>query len=173
MSNGSDFGFVLGFSALWMLICYAPVAHWIWGGGMLADGGIFGEIGAKISQAASWCMKPQASPRFAGRDDRPTPPQNHPAAQSRHGADRCGHALGRLVRVQRRLAAWPPMAAPRWRSPSLISPPLPPRCLGPLWERIKFGKSSLVGLVTGTIAGLASITPASGFVGPLKRLPSA
>jgi Amt family ammonium transporter len=39
-----------------------------------------------------------------------------------------------------------------------------------LWERIKFGKASLVGLVTGTIAGLASITPASGFVGPWAAL---
>ena len=39
-----------------------------------------------------------------------------------------------------------------------------------LWERVKFGKSSLVGMVTGTIAGLASITPASGFVGPVEAL---
>jgi ammonium transporter, Amt family len=39
-----------------------------------------------------------------------------------------------------------------------------------LWERIKFGRASLVGLVTGTIAGLASITPASGFVGPVQAL---
>ncbi|MCP4817917.1 MAG: ammonium transporter, partial [Shimia sp.] len=39
-----------------------------------------------------------------------------------------------------------------------------------LWERIKYGKASLVGLVTGTIAGLASITPASGFVGPVEAL---
>lgn len=39
-----------------------------------------------------------------------------------------------------------------------------------LWERIKYGKASLVGLVTGTIAGLASITPASGFVGPAAAL---
>ena len=34
-----------------------------------------------------------------------------------------------------------------------------------LWEKLKYGKVSLVGLVTGTIAGLASITPASGYVG--------
>jgi Amt family ammonium transporter len=39
-----------------------------------------------------------------------------------------------------------------------------------LWERIKFGRASLVGIVTGTIAGLASITPASGFVGPIEAL---
>jgi len=39
-----------------------------------------------------------------------------------------------------------------------------------LWERIKFGKASMVGMVTGTIAGLASITPAAGFVGPVAAL---
>ena len=39
-----------------------------------------------------------------------------------------------------------------------------------LWEKIKFGKASLVGMVTGTIAGLASITPASGFVGPVEAI---
>ena len=39
-----------------------------------------------------------------------------------------------------------------------------------LWEKIKYGKASLVGMVTGTIAGLASITPASGFVGPVEAL---
>jgi len=39
-----------------------------------------------------------------------------------------------------------------------------------LWEKIKYGRASLVGLVTGTIAGLASITPASGFVGPIEAL---
>jgi Amt family ammonium transporter len=38
------------------------------------------------------------------------------------------------------------------------------------WEKFKYGKASLVGIVTGTIAGLASITPASGFVGPIEAL---
>jgi Amt family ammonium transporter len=41
------FGFVLLFSGLWMLLCYAPVVHWVWGGGMLADGGIFGDTGVR------------------------------------------------------------------------------------------------------------------------------
>ena len=40
------FSFVLVFSGLWMLLCYAPVVYWIWGGGMLSGGGIFGEVGA-------------------------------------------------------------------------------------------------------------------------------
>ena len=41
------FAFVLLFSGLWMLLCYAPVVYWIWGGGILADGGIFGATGVK------------------------------------------------------------------------------------------------------------------------------
>ena len=41
------FGFVLLFSGLWMLLVYAPVVHWIWGGGFLADGGIFGAFGVR------------------------------------------------------------------------------------------------------------------------------
>ena len=41
------FGFVMLFSGLWMLLCYAPVVHWVWGGGFLADGGIFGEVGVR------------------------------------------------------------------------------------------------------------------------------
>ena len=39
-----------------------------------------------------------------------------------------------------------------------------------LWEKIRHGKASMVGLVTGTIAGLASITPASGWVSPVEAL---
>jgi len=39
-----------------------------------------------------------------------------------------------------------------------------------LYERLRYGKASLVGMVTGTIAGLASITPASGSVGPVEAL---
>ena len=41
------FGFVLLFSSLWMLLCYAPVVHWVWGGGFLSDGGIFGDMGVR------------------------------------------------------------------------------------------------------------------------------
>ena len=39
------FAFVLIFSSLWMLLCYAPVVHWIWGGGILSSGGILGDVG--------------------------------------------------------------------------------------------------------------------------------
>lgn len=47
------FGFVLLFSSLWMPLVHAPVAHWLWGGGFLSDGGIFGATGARAYDLAT------------------------------------------------------------------------------------------------------------------------
>ncbi len=164
------FGFVLLFSGLWMLLCYAPVVHWIWGGGMMADGGIFGETGVKdfaggivVHQTAGLAALLIAI--FLGpRQDQSKPPHNPGFVMigaamlwvgwfgfnggSQLAAD--GGAAMALTVTHISAAT----ASLSWA----------------LWERIKFGKSSLVGIVTGTIAGLASITPASGFVGPVEAL---
>lgn len=165
-----SFAFVLVFSSLWMLICYAPVAHWIWGGGLLADGGIFGDTGVKdfaggivvheTAGLAALCVA-----FFLGaRKNRTTPPHNPGYVMigasmlwvgwfgfnggSQLAAD--GGAAMALTVTHISAAT----ASLSWAA----------------WERIKHGKSSMVGLVTGTIAGLASITPASGFVGPVEAL---
>lgn len=164
------FGFVLGFSALWMLIVYAPVTHWIWGGGFLADGGIFGDVGVKdfaggivVHETAGIAALVIAFV-LGARSDKSKPPHNPGYVMigaamlwvgwfgfnggSQLAADG-GAAMA--ITVTHISAA---TASLSWA----------------LWERIKYGKSSLVGLVTGTIAGLASITPASGFVGPVEAL---
>lgn len=164
------FGFVLLFSALWMLGVYAPVAHWIWGGGFLADGGIFGEVGTKdfaggivVHETAGLAALVLAV-MIGPRKNRTTPPHNPGFVAigagllwvgwfgfnggSQLAADG-GAAMA--IAVTHISAA---TASLTWA----------------LWERIKFGRASLVGLVTGTIAGLASITPASGFVGPIAAL---
>ena len=164
------FGFILLFSGLWMLLCYAPVVHWIWGGGMLSDGGIFGEVGVKdfaggivVHETAGIAALLIAF--FLGpRKNQNTPPHNPGFVMigaamlwvgwfgfnggSQLAAD--GGAAMALTVTHISAAT----ASLSWA----------------LWERIKFGKSSLVGIVTGTIAGLASITPASGFVGPIEAL---
>ena len=164
------FGFVLAFSSLWMLLCYAPVAYWIWGGGMLASGGIFGEVGAfdfaggmVVHETAGLAALVVAF--FLGaRKDKSKPPHSPVFVMigaamlwvgwfgfnggSQLAAD--GGAASALAVTHISAAA----ASLSWV----------------LWERIKFGKASLVGMVTGTIAGLASITPASGFVGPVEAL---
>jgi len=164
------FGFVLLFSALWMLIVYAPVVHWIWGGGMMADGGIFGETGVRdfaggivVHETAGLAALVIAV--FLGaRKNQTTPPHNPGFVMigaamlwvgwfgfnggSQLAAD--GGAAMALTVTHISAAA----ASLSWG----------------LWERVKYGKTSLVGVVTGTIAGLASITPASGFVGPVAAL---
>ena len=164
------FGFVLLFSTLWMLLVYAPVVHWIWGGGMLSDGGIFGAIGARdfaggiVVHETAGLASLVIAVMLGARRDKSKPPHNPGyvvmgAAMlwvgwfgfnggSQLAAD--GGAAMALT-VTHISAA---MASLSWA----------------LWERLKYGKASVVGIVTGTIAGLAAITPASGYVGPVEAL---
>lgn len=164
------FGFVLLFSALWMVLVYAPVVHWIWGGGAMSDGGIFGAIGTRdfaggivVHETAGLAALVIAA-MLGPRKHRTTPP--HQPGMVMVGAAMLwvgwfgfngGSALAANGTAAMALTVTHLSAAAA--SLSWI-----------LWERIKFGRASLVGLVTGTIAGLASITPASGFVGPIEAL---
>ena len=164
------FGFVLLFSGLWMLLVYAPVVHWVWGGGFLADGGIFGATGLKdfaggvvVHETAGLAALVLAV-MLGPRRDTSKPPHNPGYVMigaallwvgwfgfnggSQLSAD--GGAAMALTVTHISAAT----ASLTWA----------------LWERIRYGKASLVGIVTGTIAGLASITPASGFVGPVEAL---
>lgn len=164
------FGFVLLFSALWLLVVYAPVTHWIWGGGFMSDGGIFGEIGVRdfaggivVHETAGLAALVIAY-ALGPRKNRTTPP--HSPGMVMMGAAMLwvgwfgfngGSALAANGQAAMALTVTHLSAAAA--SLSWVA-----------WERIKFGRASMVGLVTGTIAGLASITPASGFVGPVEAL---
>ena len=164
------FAFVLLFSALWMLVVYAPVAQWVWGGGMLSDGGILGAEGVRdfaggivVHETAglaallvAWVLGP--------RKNRSTPPHNPGMVMIGAGmlwvgwfGFNGGSALA--ANGQAAMAITVTHLSAAAASLSWI-----------LWERIKFGRASLVGLVTGSVAGLASITPASGYVGPVAAL---
>ncbi len=164
------FGFVLLFSALWMLIVYAPVAHWVWGGGALADGGIFGATGVRdfaggivVHETAGLAALLLAM-LLGPRKSKTTPPHNPGMVMIgaamlwvgwfgfNGGSALAANGTAAMALTVTHLSA--AAASLTWA----------------LWERIKFGRASLVGLVTGTIAGLASITPASGFVGPVQAL---
>jgi len=165
-----SFGFVLTFSGLWMLLCYAPVAHWIWGGGFMSDGGIFGATGTRdfaggivVHETAGLAALIIAV--MLGRRKVDNKPPHNPGyvmigaamlwvgwfgfnGGSQLAAD--GGAAMAITVTHISAAA----ASMTWA----------------FWERIKYGKASLVGIVTGTIAGLASITPASGYVTPVEAL---
>ena len=164
------FGFVLLFSGLWMLIVYAPVVHWIWGGGMMADGGIFGETGVRdfaggivVHETAGLASLVIAA-MLGARRDRSKPP--HAPSLVMMGAAMLwvgwfgfngGSQLAADGGAAMAIAVTHLSAATASLSWAL-------------WERIKYGKASLVGIVTGTIAGLATITPASGFVSPAEAV---
>ena len=163
------FGFVLLFSSLWMLLCYAPVVHWVWGGGMLANGMIF-EVavmdfagGIVVHETAGLAALILAVFLGARRVDN-KPPHNPGMVMIgaamlwvgwfgfNGGSQLAADAGAAMALTVTHLSA--AAASLTWA----------------LWERIKFGKASLVGIVTGTIAGLASVTPASGFITPIQAL---
>lgn len=165
-----NYAFVMAFTGIWMLVIYAPVAHWIWGGGIMADGGIWGAVGTKdfaggivVHETAGLAALVLAL-MIGPRSKRTTPPHNPGMVAMGAGLLWVGWfgfnggselaadgVAGMAITVTHISAA---AASLSWA----------------LWERIKFGRASMVGLVTGTIAGLASITPASGFVGPVEAL---
>ena len=164
------FGFVLLFSGAWMLVVYAPVAHWIWGAGMLSDGGIFGATGVRdfaggiVVHETAGIAALLIAIALGPRKHKTTPPHNPGMVMIgaamlwvgwfgfNGGSALAANGQAAMAITVTHLSA--AAASLSWA----------------LWERIKFGRASLVGLVTGTIAGLASITPASGYVGPVAAL---
>ena len=164
------FGFVLLFSGLWMLAVYAPVVHWIWGGGAMADGGIFGETGVRdfaggivVHETAGLAALVLAI--FLGARRNQTTPPHNPGMVMIGAAMLWVGWFGFNGGSQLAADGGAAMAI----TVTHISAAAASLSWG-LWERVKYGKVSLVGVVTGTIAGLASITPASGFVGPVAAL---
>ncbi|MDU8929692.1 ammonium transporter [Alisedimentitalea sp. MJ-SS2] len=164
------FGFVMLFSGLWMLLCYAPVAHWIWGGGFLSDGGIFGATGVKdfaggiVVHETAGLAALVIAVILGPRRNRTTPP---------HSPGFVMIGAGMLWVGWFGFNGGSQLAADGGAAMALTVTHISAATASltwALWEKIKYGKASLVGLVTGTIAGLASITPASGFVGPLEAL---
>jgi len=165
-----SFGFVLLFSSLWMLLCYAPVVHWVWGGGFLADGGIFGDTGLKdfaggvVVHETAGIAALVLAVTLGPRRDSSKPPHNP-------GYVMIGAAL--LWVGWFGFNGGSQLAADGGAAMALTVTHISAATASltwALWERIRYGKASLVGIVTGTIAGLASITPASGFVEPVEAL---
>ncbi len=164
------FGFVLLFSSLWMILCYAPVVHWVWGGGFLADGGIFGDVGVRdfaggivVHETAGLAALIIAA--FLGKRRHSTTPPHNPGYVMIGAAMLWVGWFGFNGGSQLAADGGAAMAL----TVTHISAATASLTWG-LWEKIKYGTVSLVGVVTGTIAGLASITPASGFVGPVEAL---
>lgn len=157
------FSSVLCISGIWLFLVYAPVTHWIWGGGWLADLGILDFAGGLVVHTTAGVSALVIAILLGNRSEFPksVKPPHSPglvmagAAMLWVGwygfnggsALSAGANAGMAILVTHIAAA---TASLTWMA----------------IDWFKNGKPGLVGMVTGTIAGLATITPASGFVNP-------
>ncbi len=157
------FGSVMLFSILWLLLVYVPITHWVWGGGWLGAMGLLDFAGGTvvhITAGVGALVCALAIGTRSGFGKTPMPPHNMTMTVTGAGmlwvgwfGFNGGSALaangdaGMAMLVTHISAAAGSIA---WM----------------LMEKIKFGKASVLGIVTGMVAGLGTITPASGFVGP-------
>ena len=158
------FSFVIAFSFLWILFVYAPVTHWIWGGGWLAEMGVLDFAGGLVvhltAGTTALILAFLLGPR-KGFPNQIKPPHN--PGLTMMGA--CMLWVGWFG-----FNGGSALAANQDAGMAILVTHISASVASLVWmfiEWIKFGKPSLVGIVTGSIAGLASITPASGFVGPI------
>ena len=158
------FSFVIAFSFLWILFVYAPVTHWIWGGGWLAEMGVLDFAGGLVVHLTAGTTALILAFLLGPREGFPNqikPPHN--PGLTMMGA--CMLWVGWFG-----FNGGSALAANQDAGMAILVTHISASVASLVWmfiEWIKFGKPSLVGIVTGSIAGLASITPASGFVGPM------
>ena len=156
------FAAILLFSAVWLLTVYAPVTHWVWGGGIMAEWGVLDFAGGIVVHATAGAAALICALVVGKRRSFPTSVQPpHSPVLTMIGASMLwigwfgfngGSALGAGNSAGMALLVTHIAAA----TASLV------------WmfiEWFRFGRPSLVGIVTGMVAGLATVTPASGFIG--------
>lgn len=158
------FGWVIGFCAFWSLVVYAPVAHWIWGGGWLASGlGTLDFAGGIVVHTTAGVSALVAALLLGRRDGFPrTLMLPHSPSLTMVGAA--------LLWV-----GWfgfnggSALAANDDAASAIINTHAAASAAAMAWlaiERIMVGKPTSVGFATGAIAGLATVTPAAGFISP-------
>jgi len=161
------FSAVLLFSTIWLIVVYSPVTHWVWGGGWLSQMGLLDFAGGTVVHITAGVAALVAAivlgPR-KGFPQKPMPPHNMTMTITGAGmlwvgwfGFNGGSALAAngdaaMAMLVTHISA--ATAAITWM----------------FYEWVKFGKPTALGMVTGIIAGLGTITPASGFVGPAGAL---
>jgi len=157
------FSVVLWFSALWLLLVYVPVAHWVWGGGWLARRGVMdfaGGIVVHVNAGMAALVCALVIGRRRGFPHVPMAPHSLPLAA-------CG--AGMLWVGWFGFNGGSALAANGTATMAVLTTHLGASAGAFAWmlvEWTRYGKPSLLGVITGMVAGLGTITPASGFVGP-------
>lgn len=155
---------VLLFSGVWLLLVYAPVAHWVWGGGWLAQRGVMDYAGGLVVHATAGVSALLAAIAIGRRDG--FPKDLHPP----HNPGLTMMGAGMLWVGWYGFNGGSALTAGADAAMALTVTHLSASAAGLVWALLewrKFGRPSMVGLVTGVVGGLATVTPASGYVGPI------
>jgi len=156
------FAAILWFSALWLLVVYAPVTHWVWGGGIMAAWGVMDFAGGIVVHATAGSAALVCALVVGKR--RNFPQSLHPPHSP----------ILTMIGASMLWIGWfgfnggSALAAGNGAGMALLVTHIAAATAALVWmviEWLRFGRPSLVGIVTGMVAGLATVTPASGFIG--------
>lgn len=161
------FSSMLLFSLLWLLVVYVPVCHWVWGDGWLQKMGILDFAGGTVVHINAGIAALVAAVVLGARRGFPqTPMLPHNLTMTVTGA-------GMLWVGWFGFNAGSALAAGNGAGMAMLVTHIGAAAGVIAWsffEWVKFKKPSALGAVTGMVAGLGTITPASGFVGPMGAL---
>ncbi len=161
------FSSMLLFSIIWVSIVYFPVCHWVWGGGWLAEMGLLDFAGGTVVHITAGVAALVCALVMGNRNGFPgTPMMPHNMTMSVTGA-------GMLWVGWFGFNGGSAVAANGDAGMAMLVTHVSAACGAMTWatmEWIRYGRPSALGTVTGMVAGLGTITPASGFVGPMGAL---
>lgn len=157
------FSAVLLFSGLWLLAVYVPVTHWVWGGGWLGSMGLYDFAGGVVVHITAGVAALVAALVLGPRKGFPT------VAMPPHNMTMTVTGAGMLWVGWFGFNGGSALAANGDAAMAMLVTHIAAATGAMTWmaiEWMRFGKPSALGAVTGMVAGLGTITPASGFVGP-------
>lgn len=157
------FSAVVLFSAAWLILVYAPICHWVWGGGWLSDLGVMDFAGGTVVHITAGVAALVAALVLGNR--RGFPQQAMPP----HNMTLTIMGAGMLWVGWFGFNGGSALAANGDAAMAMLATHISAAAGAFTWmlaEKVRFGKPSALGIVTGMVAGLGTITPASGFVGP-------
>ena len=161
------FSAMLWFSGLWLIVVYMPVCHWVWGGGWLADLGVMDFAGGIVIHINAGVSALVAALVLGNRKGFPT------TAMPPHNMTMVVTGAGMLWVGWYGFNAGSALTADGSAGMAMLVTHIGAAAGSLTWmfvEWLRFGKPSVLGIVTGMVAGLGTITPASGFVGPAGAL---
>ncbi|MCP5439783.1 MAG: ammonium transporter [Chromatiaceae bacterium] len=157
------FSAMLLFSVLWLMLVYVPVTHWVWGGGWLGAMGLYDFAGGTVVHITAGVAALVAALVLGPRRGFPE------TAMPPHNMTMTVMGAGMLWVGWFGFNGGSALAANGNAAMAMLVTHISAAAGAMLWmtmEWLKFGKPSALGAVTGMVAGLGTITPASGFVGP-------